>query len=126
MKVLDGGWKKWVDEGRPLSIDRPPDAGDVTFTPKGRRLAGMHAGLRGGACRETPDTVFLDVRSDERVGRLERPGQRARGSRSRCGAPGVAELHHRRQAPHYQARVGASGRCSKRWGSTPDKNVITY
>ena len=24
VKVLDGGWKKWVDEGRPLSIDRPP------------------------------------------------------------------------------------------------------
>ena len=34
VKVLDGGWKKWVDEGRPLSIDRPPDTGDVTFTPK--------------------------------------------------------------------------------------------
>ena len=27
VKVLDGGWKKWVDEGRPLSIDRPPDVG---------------------------------------------------------------------------------------------------
>ena len=51
VKVLDGGWKKWVDEGRPLSIDRPPDAGDVTFTPKDGRLAGMYAGLRGGACR---------------------------------------------------------------------------
>ena len=51
VKVLDGGWKKWVDEGRPLSIDRPPDVGDVTLHPKCRRLAGMHPGLRSGARR---------------------------------------------------------------------------
>ena len=34
VKVLNGGWKKWFDEGRPTSIDRPPDVGEVTFTPR--------------------------------------------------------------------------------------------
>jgi thiosulfate/3-mercaptopyruvate sulfurtransferase len=30
--VLNGGWQKWVDEGRPVSAD-PPDHPPATFTP---------------------------------------------------------------------------------------------
>ena len=34
VKALNGGWKKWFDEGRPTSMDWPANVGEVTFTPK--------------------------------------------------------------------------------------------
>ena len=83
VKVLNGGWKKWFDEGRPTSIDRPPDAGSVTFTPQHRRLAGMHPGLRSFPGRQRrygiPGRALR-----RRVGRLQQPGQRSRGSEFRA------------------------------------------
>ena len=78
VKVLNGGWKKWFDEGGPTSIDRPPDAGDVTFTPKSRRLAGMHTGLWSRP-RRRPGYRLPRCPIRRRVGRLQQPWQREGG-----------------------------------------------
>ena len=52
VKVLDGGWKKWVDEGRPLSIDRPPGRrGSDLHSQDADDSLVMHPGLRSGARR---------------------------------------------------------------------------
>ena len=34
VKVLDGGWRRWVSEGQAVSFDRTRAASNVTFTPK--------------------------------------------------------------------------------------------
>ncbi len=37
VRILDGGWPKWFEEGRPVSIDRTPPP-PATFTPKAEPL----------------------------------------------------------------------------------------
>ena len=124
VKVLDGGWKKWLDEGRPLSIDRPPDTGDVTFTPKAddSLICTLDYGV---AHVGDPDTVFLDVRSDE-----EWDGSNDRDNARAGRVPGAVHLEwlnfitedrHRTLRPASELRSMLES-----VGATPDKNVITY
>ena len=124
VKVLNGGWKKWFDEGRPTSIDRPPDVGTVTFTPKADDslvcTLDYGVGQVGNA-----DTVFWDVRSSE-----EWDGSNDRGNARAGRVPGAVHLEwlnlitsdrHRtfKLASELRAMLEAIG-------VTPDKNVITY
>ena len=75
-KVLDGGWKKWFDEGRAVSVDSNVP-GDATFTPKTQD--DLVCSLDRAIERiEDGDTLFLDVRSDgEWNGRNDRGNSRA-------------------------------------------------
>ena len=34
VKVLDGGWRSWINEGRAVSFDRSQTASNAKFTPK--------------------------------------------------------------------------------------------
>jgi thiosulfate/3-mercaptopyruvate sulfurtransferase len=124
VKVLNGGWKKWFDEGRPTSINRPPDVGEVTFTPKADDslvcTLDYGVGQVGNA-----DTVFLDVRSDG-----EWDGSNDRGNARAGRAPGAVHLEwlnlitedrHRMFKPASELRPMLEA-----IGVTPDKNVITY
>ncbi len=124
VKVLNGGWKKWFDEGRPTSIDRPPDAGDVTFTPTvdDSLVCTLDYGVGQVG---NPDTVFLDVRSDE-----EWDGSNDRGNARAGRVPGAVHLEwlnlitedrHRTFKPVDELRAMLDP-----LGVTPDKNVITY
>ena len=123
-KVLNGGWKKWFDEGRPTSIDRPPDVGTVTFTPKADDslvcTLDYGVGQVGNA-----DTVFWDVRSSE-----EWDGSNDRGNARAGRVPGAVHLEwlnlitsdrHRMFKPASELRAMLEA-----IGVTPDKNVITY
>ena len=42
VKVLNGGWKKWLHEGRPVSLEPPQPRTGVTFTAQGRCLPQRH------------------------------------------------------------------------------------
>ena len=124
VKVLNGGWKKWVDEDRPLSIDRPPDVGEVTFTPNAddSLVCTLDYGV---AHVGDADTVFLDVRSDE-----EWDGSNDRENARAGRVPGAVHLEwlnfitedrHRTLRPASELRSMLEAA-----GVTPDKNVITY
>ncbi|MEL6272540.1 MAG: rhodanese-like domain-containing protein, partial [Chloroflexota bacterium] len=82
--VMDGGFKKWVDEGRPVTADIP-DVPAVTFTPSANpslRRTGEQV-LNGLAS----DSVIIDVRSDK-----EYNGQASRAPRG-GHIPGATHNH---------------------------------
>jgi len=123
VKVLNGGWRKWFDEGKPMSVDRPPEA-NVTFTP--RANAELLCTLQDGVSAiDDRDTVFLDVRSDG-----EWEGVNDRGNRRAGRIPGAVHLEwvnfmmndrHREFKPASQLRA-----LLEAMGATPDKNVVAY
>ena len=124
VKVLNGGWKKWFDEGRPTSIDRPPHVGEVTFTPRADDSLVCTLDYGTGQVGN-PDTVFLDVRSDE-----EWDGSNSRGNARAGRVPGAVHLEwlnlitsdrHRTFKPASELSPMLEAK-----GVTPDKNVITY
>ena len=123
VKVLNGGWRKWFDEGRPLSID-PPPARDTNWAPQRQRdwVCTLEDGL---AAVGDPGTLFLDVRSP-----AEWDGSNDRGN-SRAGhIPGAVHLEWtdlmdtdraRSFLPADKMRAILAER-----GVTPDKRIITY
>ena len=122
-KMLNGGWKKWHDEGRPTSTDalRPAEA-SFTSTEIPDLVCLMDYGV---SCVGDPDTVFLDVRSDD-----EWTGAGARGNKRAGHVPGAVHLEwlnfvtsdkHQTVKPAAELRAMLEDR-----GVTPDKQVITY
>ena len=123
VKVLNGGWKKWFDEGRPLSIDRPPRR-SATFTP--RANPDLVCTLDYGVAHVgNPDVVFLDVRSDG-----EWDGTNNRGNPRAGRIPGAVHLEwlHFVTADRHQTFKPADELRSmlEAVGATPDKEVVTY
>jgi thiosulfate/3-mercaptopyruvate sulfurtransferase len=123
VKVLNGGWKKWFDEGRPVSID-PPARVSVTFTPR------VHPDLLctldyGQSNVGNPDVVFLDVRSDG-----EWDGSNNRGNRRTGRIPDAVHLEWLNfvTADKYQTIKPASELRTmlEAVGATPDKEIVTY
>jgi thiosulfate/3-mercaptopyruvate sulfurtransferase len=122
-RVLNGGWRKWFDEGHRTSIDRPPEV-SATFTPRvnDELICTLDYGLSQVG---KPETVFLDVRSDE-----EWAGTNDRGNRRAGHVPGAVHLEwtnflsedrYRTIKPADELRAMLSA-----VGVTPDKNVVTY
>ena len=123
VKVLDGGWKKWFDEGRPVTLDEP-ETRPARFTP--RTNADLYCTLDYGVAHVgDPGTVFLDVRSDE-----EWNGTQSRGNRRRGRIPGAVHLEWKNfiTADKYQTfkSAGEIDRMLREVGATPDKEVVTY
>ncbi|MFC4589364.1 sulfurtransferase [Sphaerisporangium corydalis] len=62
VRVLDGGYRRWVDEGRPVTKDEPvPELGDFTATP-----GGMPVLDAAEASTLADDGVLLDARAAAR------------------------------------------------------------
>lgn len=75
LSVLDGGYPKWVAEGRPVSQERPQaEASTFTPLPQPQRLATKDYIL---ANLKNPDVVLLDVRTEAEY--QGRAGRSARG-----------------------------------------------
>ena len=121
--MLNGGWKKWHDEGWPTSTDalRPPEA-SFTSTEVPDLVCLMDYGV---SCVGDPDTVFLDVRSED-----EWTGAGARGNKRAGHVPGAVHLEwlnfvtsdkHQTVKPAHELRA-----MLEESGVTPDKQVITY
>ena len=122
-KVLDGGWKKWFDEGRPVSID-PPVPIEVTFTPSSDDT--LICTLDQAVSKiDDSDVVFLDVRSDG-----EWDGTNSRGNSRSGRVPGSVHLewlnfitddkYHTIKSPSELRNM------LEAVGVTPKKEVITY
>ena len=123
VKVLNGGWNKWFDEGRPIATEVPSLA-ETTFVC--RENPDLACLLDYGVSRVgRADAVFLDVRSD-----AEWEGTNDRGNRRAGHVPGAVHLEwlnfvtrdrHRTIRPAGELRAMLEER-----GLTPDKQVIVY
>lgn len=123
VKVLNGGWKKWFDEGRPVSIQRPRPQ-QATFTP--RANPAILCTLDYGKTQVgNADVVFLDVRSDG-----EWEGSNNRGNKRAGRIPGAVHLEwlnfitadtYQTIKPAHELRAMLT-----EVGATPDKEIIIY
>jgi thiosulfate/3-mercaptopyruvate sulfurtransferase len=123
VKVLNGGWNKWFDEGRPMATDMLEPA-LATFTP--HESQDLVCLLDYGISQVgQQDTIFLDVRSDS-----EWMGTNTRGNKRAGHVPGAVHLEWLNfvSSDKYQTIKPANeirAMLEKR-GVTPDKQVITY
>ena len=123
VKVLNGGWKKWYDEGRPTSISAAA-AQPSTFTPNAN--SDLVCTLDYGVANVgNDDVVFLDVRSDG-----EWDGSNSRGNARSGRIPGAVHLEwlnfitddsHQTIKPADELRA-----MLEEVGATPEKEVVTY
>lgn len=122
VKVLDGGWRKWLAEGRPISdVEQKPQASSG-FTAKANPavIAGAEAIM---ARIGRPDVALLDVRSDG-----EWTGENTRGNQRSGHMPGAVHL----EWTNYVDERGSFKppeelrRMLEEQGITPDREVIPY
>ena len=122
VKVLDGGWRQWVAEGRSISFARGQPS-NARFTPKTDESVMVKVNELKAACN-LADAVIWDVRSDG-----EWDGSAARGNKRAGHIPGAVHLEwfnvmdretHRFKPPAEIRRVLAEA------GITPEKKIYTY
>ena len=122
-KVLDGGWKKWFDEGRPVSVySVAPRA--ATFTPKTQD--DLVCSLNQAIDRmEDRDTLFLDVRSDD-----EWSGRNDRGNTRSGRIPGSVHVEWLNFVSNDRYKTFKSTeeitQILSKAGVTSEKEVVTY
>lgn len=123
VKVLNGGWRTWVQEGCAVSFDRPQPKTGVTFTPKVNDSIMVKADELKAACNLS-DAVIWDVRSDG-----EYDGSNSRGNKRVGHVPGAVHLewfnvmdrdtHQFKPADEVRKMLSDKG-------VTPDKAVFAY
>ena len=123
VKVLNGGWRKWVSEGRGIGLDpsRPPTG--VRFTPRpDASLIATTEHLK--ELYDKPDVAVWDVRTTG-----EYNGENARRNRRPGHIPGAVHLEwlemmdedtHTFKPPDEMRRILESR------GITPDKEVVAH
>ncbi len=129
VKVLDGGWRRWVAEGHPIAFGpAAPASADLAFTPRidASRLAAfqdVQAGCSvGGAA--AGDTTLWDTRSGgEYSGAINRGNKRAGHV---AGAVHLDWLDLMDRETHRFKPAGEMRRLLNRRGITPDKAVFAY
>jgi thiosulfate/3-mercaptopyruvate sulfurtransferase len=121
-KVLNGGWNKWVKEGRPVSREAP-EVRPAVFAPRVNegvicRLDHLKAALG------KPGVVLLDARSPAEYGGMD--------VRARRGGhiPGAVNIDWQLTVTQDDLKVFKPAaelrRLFEAAGVTPDKEVITY
>jgi thiosulfate/3-mercaptopyruvate sulfurtransferase len=121
IRVLNGGWRKWCAEGRPIEVTTPKaPAGQPTFTPQTHRamLATLDDLL---AAHDQPGVAVWDIRS-----RDEFTGATDRGNARRGHVPGARHLEWSdlvNEAGHTFKNAQEMRRLLAGAGITPDKTV---
>lgn len=129
VKILEGSRKRWVQEQRPLTTERPLVARTdypIRAPDEGGRIGrdGVLAGLGN------PDRVLLDVRSPE-----EYQGQRVRpwpgfdhGAERKGRIPGAQHLYFRELLNDDDTfkPVEVLREMFEARGATPDKEIVVY
>ena len=119
-RVLDGGVRRWRDEGGPLTRDAAePEASTLVVERRPERLATVDDVV---AALERPEVAIVDTRS-----RAEFTGEHVRAARG--GAiPGAVHLEWTRNlAPTGRYRPASELRAMyAQAGVTPERDVITY
>ncbi len=123
VRLLDGGFAKWFEEGRPLErAARQYPAGDFTAKATGATNA-----LRDDILAEigNSETVFWDVRADD-----EYSGENDRGTARGGRIPGAVHLEWSNLVTGGDVPVFKPGdelrALLEGVGVTPDKNVVAY
>jgi len=123
VKVLNGGWRRWVSEGRQVDLARPPAATGVKFTPQANeaimcRLDELKSSYN------SPDVVVWDVRSDG-----EWDGSGDRGNKQKGHVPGAVHLEWFNMMDRDTHQFKPADEIRKilaEHGITPDKTVYSY
>ena len=123
VKVLNGGWRKWVGEGRPISLHPASQVGGVKFTSRPDESLIITTDDLKEACAR-PDVVVWDVRTraehtGENPRRNKRPGHIA-GAINLEWSEMVDEKAHTFKPAQEMRRILASG------GITPDKHIVPH
>ena len=123
VKVLDGGWRRWVAEGRPIDFNRPAPRAGAAFTPQIDDSLMVKVDELKEAC-SLSDSLIWDVRSDG-----EYTGANDRGNQRAGHIPGAVHLewfnvmerdsHRFKPAEEIRQMLDAKG-------ITPDKAVFAY
>ncbi len=123
VKVLDGGWRKWIKEGRPISLDSAGTRSGEKFTPKVDESVFVSTERLKLAYNE-PDVVVWDVRTRE-----EYTGENSRHNTRPGHIPGATHLEwvelmdpetHTFKPPDEMRRILEAK------GITPDKEVLAH
>jgi thiosulfate/3-mercaptopyruvate sulfurtransferase len=123
VKVLNGGWRKWIMERRPIT-DKPASIARSTFSPR----VNPSLMVKGGDLKAqvgAPGVAIWDVRS-----LAEHTGENTRGNKHAGPIPGACHLE-------YLSVMDTDGlatfrpaaeirRMLTQVGVTPDKQVYTY
>ncbi|MBM3943124.1 MAG: sulfurtransferase [SAR202 cluster bacterium] len=123
VKVLDGGWRRWVSEGRQVSFARPNSVGSVKFTPKANASIITKTDELKTNCRLS-DVVVWDVRSAG-----EYDGSNSRGNKRVGHVPGAVHLEWLNVMDRDTHRFKPAAdiqRMLTQKGITPEKRVYTY
>ena len=123
VKVLDGGWRQWIAEGRPVSFDRPNPRSGATFTPRVDDSIMVRVDELKAVCR-LADAVLWDVRSDG-----EYSGANDRGNQRAGHIPGAVHLEWfnvMEPDSHRFKPAAAIRQLLNQHGITPDKAVFAY
>ena len=123
VRVLNGGWHKWLLEGRPATM-KPNRPQRATFTP--RLNPDLHADcalVQSAVGRD--DSAILDVRTDD-----EWSGKNDRGNKRRGHVPGAVHLEWTNFVTDDDRKVFRPAaelrEMLRAKGITPDKNVYVY
>lgn len=122
VKVLNGGWDKWLAEGRPITT-AIPQLSKATFTPHMReQFIARWDDVRDAIGRA--DCTLLDVRSDE-----EWTGANARGTKRGGRVPGALHLewlnYIDRSTKQFKSATELRAMFTQA-GVTSEHEVITY
>ena len=123
VKVLNGGWRSWVKDGREVSFDRPRPASGVKFSPRVNDSIMVKVDELKANC-SLDDVVVWDVRSDG-----EYDGSNSRGNQRVGHVPGAAHLEWftvMDRETHRFKPADEIRRMLIEKGITPDKRVYTY
>jgi thiosulfate/3-mercaptopyruvate sulfurtransferase len=121
VSVLDGGWKKWIAEGRPVT-DAVPEIEPTSFVPKIREELRVTARQ---ILERSANTILIDVRTpDEFAGRSSR-AQRAGHIPGAVNVPRAALVNPDGTMPSCEALRRVFESAGVQLGS-PGQTVITY
>ena len=123
VKVLDGGWRAWVQAGLPTSFDRAHPSAGAVFTPRADESVMVKVDELKEACN-VGDAVIWDVRSDG-----EYDGSVSRGNQRVGHIPGAVHLEWFNvmdRETHKFKPAGEVRLLLEEHGITPDKTAYAY
>lgn len=122
VKVLNGGWDKWLTEGRPVTMAEPRTA-KVSFTPRAQEeLIARWDYVRDSIGK--PGRTLLDVRSDG-----EWTGENARGTKRGGRIPTAVHLEWLNYVDSKTKEFKPAAELRAMFdsiGVKPESEVITY
>jgi thiosulfate/3-mercaptopyruvate sulfurtransferase len=123
VKMLNGGWVKWLMEGRPVT-HQATTVKPATFTPRTQPQALCTLDYAKGVI-DGKSAVLLDVRTDG-----EWTGENSRGNKRAGHMPGAVHIEWTRFMTDQEPRVvrpAAELRAMlAQHGITPEREVVTY